>query len=184
MRTISMRASLVVIPLSAACLYANGNESICAANDFRGTYAFHAQGSNVTNNAPITFAGSLNADGNGKITAWKEWAAVPASPVLPPNLKTVSPVLDRYEQARSLGTEILYTVEADCRISITAEFLGPTGVRSPLVWVGALASGGEEVLLMNGSAVSPYVSLVTVKRTGTFERRRREVASREVSGRP
>lgn len=146
------------------CLLGQAEEASCTAKDFRGVYAFHAQATNVTNNAPLTFAGSLTANGDGKISAWKDQAVAAASPIVPPNFKLVTDVLDRHEQARSLGTEIVYTVEPDCRIRINGTFLGPTGMPSPTVWTGALVAGGEEALLMNASAQSPYISIVTVKR--------------------
>jgi hypothetical protein len=142
----------------------NADDSVCANKDFRGIYGFHAQAMNVVNASPLTFAGSLRADGEGKITAWKDVAATAAVVPAPPNFKLVTPVLDRYQEAKSLGSDILYTVEADCRITITAQFLGPTGNPSPLLWVGGLVSGGDEALLMNASSESPYVSAVTLKR--------------------
>jgi hypothetical protein len=160
-----MRIVTLVSFYLAACLTAHAEDSACTTKDFRGVYAFHAQGTNVTNNTLITFAGALTADGDGKITSWKDQASIPATqPILPPNFKVVSDVLDRYEQAKSLGGEILYSVEPDCRIKISATFQGPTGAPSPLVWTGALAFGGKEALVMNASAQSPYLSLVTMKR--------------------
>lgn len=159
-----MRICRVLALLGAACLIANAEDPACSNKDFRGIYVFHAQASNVTNNALLTFAGSLTADGEGKITAWKDVATTAAATPAPPNFKLVTPVLDRYQEAKSLGSDILYTVEPDCRITVTAQFLGPTGNASPLVWVGGLVSGGQEALLMNASAQSPYVSLVRLKR--------------------
>ena len=119
----------------------------------------------MVNNTVVAFAGSLTADGNGKITAWKDQAVIPAiPPIIQPNFKIVTAVHDRYQEAKSLGVEILYFVEPDCRIRVTATFLEPNGAASPVVWVGTLASGGQEALVMNGSAQSPYFAVVTVKR--------------------
>jgi hypothetical protein len=154
----------VLVAFWAACPIVSADDLVCANKDFRGIYGFHAQASNVVNNAPLTFAGSLNADGKGKITAWKDVAAAAAAIPALPNFKLVTPVLDRYQEAKSLGSDILYTVEPDCRITITAQFLGPSGNPSLLVWVGGLVSKGEEALLMNASPQSPYVSIVTLKR--------------------
>jgi len=153
-----------VLVLFVACLVGRAENASCTVKDFSGRYAFSAQATNVTNNAILTVAGSLTANGDGKITAWKDQAVTAANPIVPPNFKLVTEVLDRYAQATSLGGEIEYTVEDDCRIKISATFLGPTGAPSPLVWTGALVSGGEGALLMNASAQSPYISLVTVKR--------------------
>ncbi|HEY3442880.1 MAG TPA: hypothetical protein VGK29_19120 [Paludibaculum sp.] len=146
------------------CLLGQAEGASCTAKDFSGVYAFHAQATNVTNSAILTFAGSLTANGDGKITAWKDQAVTAANPIVPPEFKLVTDVLDRYEQARSLGAEIVYTVGRDCLIKINGTFLGPTGAPSPLVWAGALVAGGKGALLMNASAQSPYISLVTVKR--------------------
>jgi hypothetical protein len=151
---------------------ANAGPSACTTRDFRGVYGFHAQAWNVTDNAPLTFAGSLTADGHGKITAWKDVAATAAVPPAPPSFKLVTPVLDRHEQAQSPGSEIVYTVERDCRITISATVLGPTGDPSPLVLEGGLVSGGEEALLMNASPQSPSGSLVTMKRASPPPNRR------------
>jgi hypothetical protein len=160
----------ILVGLCAACSIANAGDAACTNKDFRGIYGFHSQAWNVINNAPLTFAGSLTADGNGKITAFKDVAAAAIN-----FSKLVTPVLDRYQEAKSLGKEILYTVEPDCRITITSEFLGPTGAPSVLVWVGSLVYGGDEALLINASQQSPYISLLTVKRAS----RKRDVAPKE-----
>lgn len=60
----------------------------------------------MTDNAPITFAGSLTADGDGKITPWKDWVATAAHPPVPPNFKLAPPLRDIHEQARDFGNEI------------------------------------------------------------------------------
>ena len=158
-----MKTSML-LAFCVACAIANADNSACANKDFRGIYVFHAHAVSVVNNAALTFAGSLTADGQGKITAWKDVAATAAVTPAPPNFKLVTPVLDRYEEARRLGSDILYTVEPDCRITVTGQFLGPTGSPSPVVWVGGLGAGGKEALVMNASPQSPYVSLVTLKR--------------------
>ncbi len=109
----------------------------------------------MTNNAPISFAGSLAADGDGKITAWKDWVATAADPPVPPNFKLVPPLRDIHEQARDLGNEIRYSVEPDCRITISTAVPGPTGIVTPIIRSDALASGGQEALLVNGLRSKP-----------------------------
>lgn len=164
-----MRLRLAALPLLAAalcspCRAVEDDEGAgCSLKDFRGTYGFVSEGSNVTNNTPIVFAGTLTADGNGKITAWKDWVAVPADPPVPPNFKVVPPVRDIHAMARSLGNEILYTVESDCRLSITTVVPGPTGAPTPVVQLGALTSGGQEALLINGAPGSPFVTVIRLK---------------------
>lgn len=81
----------------------------------------------------------------------------------PPNFKLVPPVRDIHEMARSLGNEILYTVESDCRITITTTVPGPTGAPTPVVQLGALTSGGKEALLINGAPGSPYLTVIRMK---------------------
>ncbi|MBI4906611.1 MAG: hypothetical protein HY820_23485 [Acidobacteria bacterium] len=148
----------------ATCPGADG-DGTCSVKDFRGTYGFTARGTNVTNNTPIAFAGTLTADGNGKITAWKDWVSVPADPpITPPNFKVVPPVRDIVEQARSLGNEILYTVEADCRMTITTAVPGPApGIVIPVAHVGALVAKGKEAMLINGAPGSPYHTVTQMK---------------------
>ena len=164
-----MRSRLAALPLLAAALcipcqgVEDGEGGGCSAKDFRGTYGFVSEGVNVTDNTSIAFAGTLTADGNGKITAWKDWVSVPANPPVPPNFKVVPPVRDIHEMARSLGNEILYTVESDCRITITTTVPGPMGAPTPVLQVGALTSGGQEALLINGAPGSPYLSVIKMK---------------------
>jgi len=160
-----MRKTVFVLLFAASCLAVNAADSACTVKDFRGVYIFHAQATNVAFNTPVTFAGTLTADGNGKITAWKDWGTGPAPVLAPPNFKVVTPLLDRHKEATGLGGEITYKVEPDCRIKVTAMVLQwPTQNPTPIVWLGGLAADGDEALLMNGSEQSPFLSLVTLKR--------------------
>ena len=134
----------------------------CSDHDFRGTYAFHAAGENVADGSPITFAGSLHADGSGKIDAWKDWVAVPAPSPAPPNFKIVPPLRDIYQLA---GRDIRYGVAPDCLLTIETEVPGPVpGTRIPIVMVGGLAAAGRKALLMNGAPGAPYSTTVKMER--------------------
>lgn len=139
----------------------------CSTADFKGRYAFYTQGSNLLTNAQILFAGTLLADGNGRITEWKDWVATPLSPATPPAFKTVE-LRDIFEQA---GRDIRYTVENDCRMTINALVAAPVpGGRTPVVLVGGLAGGGREALLINGAAGAPFLTVSTLRRIDAPER--------------
>lgn len=134
----------------------------CSNAAFRGSYAFHAQGTNLAaGGSPVSFAGVMEADGNGKITAWKDWVALPAQDAPPPQFKDVPPVRDIFALS---GGDIQYTVAGDCRIEISGEVESPLGL-TPIKMVGGLAGGGREALLINGSAGSPFLTTVTMKST-------------------
>lgn len=161
----TLLGALLIPAVLPVCLTADSEQPGCSLKDFRGTYAFTSSGTNVINDKPILFAGILVADGKGRISAWKDWVSLAADPPLAPALKIVPPLRDILQQAQSLGNEITYSVEPDCRISITTAVPGPApGIIIPVNHIGALASGGDEVLLINGASGSPYLTMTTMKR--------------------
>jgi hypothetical protein len=104
------------------------------AKDFRGVYARHAQGSNVTNNAPIACAGWLTTDGQGDIIEWKDWG-------LPRQIRWRRRTSSWYRRSGTSMSrhgisenEIRYSVEPDCRVTISTAVPGATGIVTPIIW--------------------------------------------------
>ena len=147
----------------------NEPQAGCSDKDFKGTYGFVSQGTNVTNQQPFMAAGTLTADGRGNITAWKDLATVPATPpIVPPNFKVVTPVRDILAMAASLGNGIHYKVEPDCRLTIRTAILVPElgNAVVPIVQFGTLTSRGQEALLVNSAPGSPFLTSNVMKRSG------------------
>lgn len=164
MQTTTARTSILFLTTVALAALAVPRTwaQTCSNATFQGSYAFHASGANLAaGGAPVSFAGVIEADGNGKVTAWKDWVALPAQDAAPPQFKDVPPLRDIFALA---GEDVQYQVAEDCLIEISGEVESPLGL-TPIKMVGALASGGREALLINGSAGSPFLTTVTMKKT-------------------
>ncbi len=156
-----MRYKIILggVALMATLLPAADN-NVCTVANFQGTYAFQSTGINVMTNLPVTFVGTIRADGNGAITAWVDSMATPEQVPVPPALKGVRPFTDIDEKT---GRDIRYVVEPDCRITISGTIQTSDGRRIPLIHAGALADGGREALLMSTSSGAHLIT-TTMKR--------------------
>jgi len=150
----------LLMSLSIPALGQNGIAvHTCSDADFVGRYAFQGTGFDMRGDspAPTTVAGALVADGAGRIVFWKDWLTLsgvdgPVKRVIPNDLVAA---------AAAVGSEMVYKVEADCRMSISGTVANPTG-SIDLNLLGGLADGGSEALLQSGSRV--FIGAWTAKR--------------------
>lgn len=153
----------LLLSLSIPALGQNGDAvHTCSDADFVGRYAFQGSGFVMTADppAPTSVAGALVADGAGRIVWWKDWLTLPGAqgPV-----KRVIPN-DLVAAAAAADSALVYTVEADCRMSISGTVAGPNGPLD-LNLLGGLADGGAEAFLQSGSPV--FIGAWTAKRASS-----------------
>ncbi len=152
----------MLIGLASIATASEGSNNSCTDRDFRGLYAYSLSGSDLRNSTPTGFSASgvFRANGKGKITYWKDAFAIHLPGA---SSKIVVPEVDFIAAAQAVGSEIVYSVAADCRVEIVFTAITPAG---PVDFHlrGALADRGREVMLQTGT---PYiVGTGLAKRTG------------------
>lgn len=141
----------------------------CQTSDFSGQYAIQVLAFDIASTpaAPRSVAGSITADGEGKIVAEMDWMHR-VGPDSPPKLVITN---DLVAFAEAAGSEMTYSVEPDCRMTMMADVQTPGGMM-PLLFQGALANGGREALLQAGS--ESLIGTFTAKRTDAFDAKQDE----------
>ena len=148
----------------------------CTDADFKGLYtsgtlpwdviaAGEPGTTSVLPAGPNSIVGFLYSGGEGKITMWKDVNTTLSSD----SVFTQSTPRDLVAAAASVGSEIEYTVEPDCRMTITTTIPLAQGGTVPLLLNGALANGGREGWVALESPPT-LVLLGTLKRAEAYDK--------------
>ena len=122
-------------------------EHECSVSDFQGRYGFQGIGFDALNNpvTPLSMAGSIVADGEGKLTYWQDFAHFGL--IGGPPFKRLE-MNDFVTLAQMAGREATYTVFPDCRMTITIPLPSPAPT---LELQGILVDGGRTARMLIGS---------------------------------